>query len=174
MAGIEPVFPYGVPFMHPPKHPSSVRIHGILAQFVRGLIVAVLLAWPVGCAHRPAAGSAAAKSPKRYAWVTGLRPEKAAYYRELHAHPWPGVNRMIKACHIQNFSIHLREIDGQPYLFAYLEYTGDDFDADMQRMADDPETRRWWKETDPCQRPLPEAAARGKIWADTEELYFLP
>ena len=31
---------------------------------------------------------------------------------------------MIKACHIQNFSIHEREIEGKLYLFAYLEYTG--------------------------------------------------
>lgn len=115
-----------------------------------------------------------AKSPQRFAWVTGLKPEKAAHYRELHAHPWPGVNRMIKACHIQNFSIHEREIEGKTYLFAYLEYTGTDFAADMKRMADDPETQRWWKATDPCQSPLPDAAAAKKIWADTKELYFLP
>jgi hypothetical protein len=33
--------------------------------------------------------------PNRYAWVTGLNPEKAAHYKELHAHPWPGVNKMM-------------------------------------------------------------------------------
>jgi len=119
-----------------------------------------------GCATRPAPVT-------RYAWVTGLKPEKAARYEELHAHPWPSVNQMIKACHIQNFSIHEREINGQLYLFAYLEYTGTNFDADMKRMAADPETQRWWKETDPCQSPLPDAAAKGKIWSDTKEVYFL-
>lgn len=118
-------------------------------------------------------GCAAPKAPERYAWVTGLKPEKAAYYRELHANPWPAVNKMIKACHIQNFSIHEREIDGKIFLFAYLEYTGEDFKADMERMAADPETKRWWKETDPCQSPLPDAAAAGKIWADTREVYYL-
>jgi L-rhamnose mutarotase len=40
-------------------------------------------------------------------------------------------------------------------------------------MAADPETVRWWKETDPCQTPLPDAAAAGKIWADMKEVYFL-
>ena len=119
------------------------------------------------------AGCAAPRPPQRYAWVTGLKPEKADYYRQLHAHPWPKVNAMIKQCHIQNFSIHQREIAGQLYLFAYLEYTGADFEADMRRMAADPETQRWWKETDPCQSPLPDAAANGKIWADTTEVYFL-
>jgi L-rhamnose mutarotase len=120
------------------------------------------------------AGCAAPKPPQRYAWITGLRPEKAGTYRQLHAHPWPAVNRTIKACNIQNFSIHEGEIDGQLYLFAYLEYTGTDFEADMQRMAADPETQRWWKETDPCQAPLPPAAAQGKNWTDQKELYFLP
>ena len=119
------------------------------------------------------AGCATSRTPQRYAWVTGLKPEKADYYRELHAHPWPSVNKMIKDCHIQNFSIYEREIDGKLYLFAYLEYTGTDFETDMNRMAADPETQRWWKETDPCQSPLPEAAAQGKIWSDMTEVYFL-
>lgn len=111
---------------------------------------------------------------ERHAWVTGLKPEKAGYYRQLHAEAWPAVNGMIKACHIRNFSIFEREIGGRPYLFAYLEYTGDDFAADMARMAADPETQRWWQETDPCQAPLPEAAAAGKIWSDAREIYHLP
>ena len=97
-----------------------------------------------------------------------------AHYEDLHAHPWPAVNKAIKDCHIQNFSIHKIEINGQLFLFAYLEYTGKDFDADMKRMAADPETQRWWKETDPCQLPLPDALAKGKVWSDTKELYFLP
>ena len=119
-------------------------------------------------------GCATQQTPQRYAWVTGLKPEKADYYRQLHAQPWPSVNKMIKSCNIQNFSIHEREIDGKLYLFAYLEYTGQDFAADMKRMAADAETVRWWKETDPCQSPLPDAAAKGKIWSDTKEVYFLP
>ena len=118
-------------------------------------------------------GCATPKAPQRYAWVTGLKPEKAARYEELHAHPWPAVNQKLKEIHVQNFSIHEREINGQLYLFAYLEYTGSDFDADMKKMAADPETQRWWKETDPCQQPLPDAAAKGKIWSDTKEVYFL-
>jgi L-rhamnose mutarotase len=134
---------------------------------VRAFIVLLLIALLAGCAsERP--------SPKRFAWVTGLKPEKAAYYKQLHAQPWPSVNRKLKECNIRNYSIHLREIDGKLFLFSYLEYTGSDWDADMKRIADDPETQRWWKETDPCQSPLPDAAARGKIWSDTEEVYYLP
>ena len=87
-------------------------------------------------------------TPQRFAWVTGLEPEKAAYYKELHANPWPGVLKTLRECHVQNFSIHLKELDGKQYLFAYLEYTGDNFDSDMKKMGADPETQRWWKETD--------------------------
>jgi L-rhamnose mutarotase len=119
------------------------------------------------------ATSCAPTKVQRHAWVTGLKPEKAAYYRQLHANPWPSVNAKLKECNIRNFSIYEREIGGKTYLFAYLEYTGKDFDADMKKMAYDPETQRWWKETDPCQSPLPEALKAGKIWSDTKEIYHL-
>ena len=121
--------------------------------------------------------SGCATSPQpmtRYAWVTGLKPEKIEHYEYLHSHPWAGVNKMIKDCHIQNYSIYKREIDGKIYLFSYLEYTGTDFAGDMKKMAADPETQRWWKETDPCQQPLPDAAAKGKIWSDATEVFHLP
>ena len=126
------------------------------------LLLAALLA---GCATQPA--------PKRYAWITGLKLDQAERYESLHAHPWPGVNNMLKQCHIQNYSIYEREIDGKRFLFSYLEYTGRDFDADIKRMAADPETQRWWTQTDPCQAPLPDAAAKGKIWSDLKEVYHL-
>lgn len=120
-----------------------------------------------------AAASCAPTTIQRHAWVTGLKPEKAEHYRKLHADPWPSVSATLKRCNIQNFSIHEREIAGKTYLFAYLEYTGKDFAADMKKMGDDPETQRWWKETDPCQAPLPDALKAGKIWSNTKELYHL-
>ncbi len=60
-----------------------------------------------------------------------------------------------------------------PCLFSYLEYTGKDFDADCGKMAADPETQRWRKETDPCQQPLSDAAVNSKIWSDAEEVCHL-
>ena len=36
---------------------------------------------------------------------------------------------------IQNYSIYLKEIKGQYFLFSYFEYAGHDFDADMKKMA---------------------------------------
>lgn len=138
----------------------------LVMKIIFALFSVALLA---GCATPKTSSSA----PQRYAWVTGLKADQAAHYEDLHAHIWPGVSKMIKSCHIQNYSIHECEINGRLYLFSYLEYAGTNFDADMARMAADPETRRWWKETDPCQLPLPDAAAKGKIWSDTKEVFFL-
>lgn len=116
--------------------------------------------------------SAQGRTPlERYGSIIGLKPEKIAYYKELHEAVWPGVLKMIKACHIQNYSIYLKEIEpGKFYLFSYFEYTGKDFSADMARMAADPTTQKWWKETDPCQFPIALRAV-GEKWALMEEVF---
>lgn len=105
---------------------------------------------------------------QRYASVIELRPELEATYRELHLDPWEGVLAALRRAHVSNYSIFVR--DG--YLFSYMEYDGDDFAADMARVADDPETQRWWELTDRCQRRLP-TAAPGEWWAPAEELFHL-
>jgi L-rhamnose mutarotase len=105
---------------------------------------------------------------QRVASVIRLRPEMEQEYRKLHADVWPGVLDALRAAHITNYSIFLR--DG--LLFSYLEYTGADYDADMARVAADDTTRRWWQLTDPCQQPLA-TVAEGEWWAPAEELFHL-
>lgn len=105
---------------------------------------------------------------QRFASVIQLLPEKEAEYRALHAEVWPSVLGALKRAHVQNYSIFLR--DG--VLFSYLEYTGDDYAGDMAAIAQDPETQRWWKLTDPCQQPV-EGAAAGEWWAPVEEVFHL-
>ena len=105
---------------------------------------------------------------RRFGWVIKLRPEKEAEYRRLHAEPWPGVLARIRECHIRNYSIYLK--DG--FLFSYLEYAGDDFAADMARMAEDPVTQAWWRLTDPCQEPLA-TRGKGEWWATMEEVFHV-
>ena len=105
---------------------------------------------------------------QRIGWVIKVKPEKLEYYKQLHADPWPGVNAKLKEVNIQNYSIYYR--DG--LLFSYLEYTGNDFDADMEKMAADSLTNEWWKLAKPCQQPV-ESAEDGVWWADVEEVYHL-
>ena len=66
---------------------------------------------------------------KRFGQIIRVRPEKEAYYKDLHAAAWPGVLDMIKQCNIQNYSIFMR--DG--FLFSFYEYTGSDYAADMKK-----------------------------------------
>ncbi len=103
---------------------------------------------------------------KRYGSVIKLKPARLEEYKRLHANPWPEVLEMISECNIRNYSIYHR--DG--FLFSYFEYVGDDFDADMQKMAADPKTREWWKLTDPCQQPV-ETIRQGEWWASMEEFF---
>jgi L-rhamnose mutarotase len=108
---------------------------------------------------------------KRFGSVTGIKPGKIGYYKQLHAAVWPGVLKKIKECHIGNYSIYLQKIDTAWYLFSYFEYKGPDFEQDMKKMAADSTTRRWWKETDPAQNPLPEAMAKNQVWTIMEEVF---
>ena len=57
-------------------------------------------------------------------------------------------------------------------LFAYMEYTGDDFAADMAKMAADPKTQEWWAIMEPMQRPVSSRNA-GEWWANMEEVFHL-
>ena len=111
-------------------------------------------------------------SLKRYGSVIGLNAEKLEEYKTLHAAVWPDVLAMIKKCNIQNYSIFLRKLppDGQYFLFSYFEYTGVDFKADMQAMAADETTQRWWALCKPCQKPL-EDRASDEWWANMEEVF---
>ncbi|MFO1039546.1 MAG: L-rhamnose mutarotase [Geminicoccaceae bacterium] len=97
-----------------------------------------------------------------------LVPEKVEEYKRLHAATWPGVLAMIEACNIRNYSIFLKE--PELILFAYFEYHGTDFAADMARMAADPTTQDWWKVTAPCQDPF-DTRKDGEWWADMEEVF---
>ena len=108
---------------------------------------------------------------KRYGMVIGVKQEKLAEYKKLHAAVWPGVLDMIAQCNIHNYSIYLRKMpDGKLYLFSYFEYRGKDYAADMKKMAADPTTQEWWKRCIPCQVPLPDRA-EGEWWAGTEEVF---
>ena len=103
---------------------------------------------------------------KRYGAGIGVRPEKLEEYKKLHAAVWPAVLDMIREVNIRNYSIYYR--DG--LLFSYFEYVGDDFEADMAKMAADPTTQEWWAVCKPCQVPV-ETRAEGEWWADMEEVF---
>jgi L-rhamnose mutarotase len=105
---------------------------------------------------------------QRMGMVIGLKPEKIAEYKRLHADAWPDILDMISKCNIRNYSIFLKEPEN--LLFGYWEYHGTDFDADAAKMAADPRTQEWWDVCMPCQEPL-DTRKDGEWWAMMEEVF---
>ena len=83
---------------------------------------------------------------KRFIMYSDLKPEKVQDYVELHADPWPDLLELLDRCHIHNYSISLRGTQ----VFTYYEYTGEDYEADMEVMDSSPVMQRWWKYSKPC------------------------
>ena len=107
-------------------------------------------------------------SVRRFGQRIDVKPERIDDYERLHAEPWSGVLDQIRRSNIRNYTIFR---DGKD-LFAYFEYTGDDFEADMAAMAADPETRRWWAHTDPMQEPHPDRDP-GTWWKTMREIFHI-
>ncbi len=105
---------------------------------------------------------------KRYGMVTKVKPEKAEEYDRLHSAVWPKVLAMIKQCQIQNYSIYRRN----DLLFSYFEYIGEDFEADMKKMAADPTTQEWWTHCSPCFDPIDNSVEKG-WWIEMNEIFHL-
>ncbi len=103
---------------------------------------------------------------KRFGQVIGIKPEKLEEYKKLHAELWPDVLEMIKNCNMRNYTIFQKD----DMLFAYFEYIGNDFEADMAKMANDQTTKKWWALCSPCQVPL-ETRAENEWWANMQELF---
>ena len=106
---------------------------------------------------------------KRYGMAVKIKPENLDEYKKLHADVWPDVLKMIGECNIRNYSIYHKDA----MMFSYFEYVGDDFDADMAKMAADPTTQKWWDVCKPLLDPL-ETRAPGEFWANMEEVFHCP
>ena len=105
---------------------------------------------------------------QRFASVIGLKPEHREEYERLHADVWPDVLKQIYQSNIRNYSIYrYGEI-----LFSYFEYIGDDFEADMAKMAEDPTTQHWWDICKPLQTPV-EDRKPGEWWSDIPEIFHV-
>ena len=103
---------------------------------------------------------------RRFGQVIRVRPESIEAYERLHADTWPGVLSAIEAANIRNYSIFRH--DG--VLFAYFEYVGEDFGADMAALAADSVVQKWWTLTDAMQEPDPEREP-GSWWLTLPEVF---
>src|SRR3954453_15999166 len=103
---------------------------------------------------------------QRFGRLIGVKPEQIEEYERIHAAVWPEVLAPITRCNIHNYTIFRHG----NLLFAYFEYSGADYAADMELMAADPRTREWWTHTDPMQEPLADRAT-GEWWVTMKEVF---
>ena len=100
--------------------------------------------------------------------VGRLKKDRIEEYEALHANPWPHVLQLIHDCNLRNYSI-FRQDD---LVFAYFEYVGEDFDADMEKMAADEENQRWWTHTHPCFETF-SIRPDSEFYADMKQIFYL-
>ena len=100
---------------------------------------------------------------RRFCQRAWLKPEKVEEYRRLHANAWPEVLRTIEACNLRNYYIDILDT----LVVSTFDYVGDDYDADMEKMAADPVTQEWWTHTKPCFQ----GHAEGVYYQDMQNIF---
>ena len=103
---------------------------------------------------------------KRYGQLIRVKDGCYGEYARYHSEVWPEVLKTIGRCNITNYSIFHKN----GWLFAYFEYAGDDFDADMKKMAECPHTQKWWSIMEPMQEAA-DFAGDGEWWCNMEEVF---
>lgn len=106
---------------------------------------------------------------KRIGMVIGVKPDKVSAYEALHSDNNPGVRDLLNKYHMHNFSIFIKKFsDGKYYEFGYYEYTGNNYEKDMEALSKEPRNIAWLKKTDPMQLPL-----KGENgWSLMQKVYY--
>lgn len=100
--------------------------------------------------------------------VVEILPEFIEEYIKLHKDVWHGVLEQLKRSNVQNNSIYV--YDGRIYL--YLEYAGNDFKADMDRIMEDPESLKWENMINAMVRQVP-GAESDELWTEMKEIFHV-
>lgn len=142
-----------------------------------GLGIASLVSLSKRCKKRPA--------PRRYGGAIKLKRDMFARYTQLHDAVWEDVLTRMSKSNIRNFTIYYHNETST--MFSHFEWIGhwrhqsltaaaekELFDTDMKAIADDPVTKIWWTECEPCQdpfsqwprdAPFPSQGGSGDWWA---------
>ena len=103
---------------------------------------------------------------KRLGMVIGIKKNKIEEYKKLHSEVWPKVLKNLTDLNCRNYSIYLRD----NLLFSYMEYHGNDYDRDMNLMAENKAVQEWWALCGPCQVPM-RNKKNGEWWSPMEEVF---
>ena len=100
--------------------------------------------------------------------IARLKPEKIGQYVELHRNIPAEVCEIMAAHHHRNHSVYLYG----DKLFQYFDYTGSDFEADMEDMRRMPVMQMWWAQCRQCVIPFDENTPAP--WISPEEIFHNP
>jgi len=110
------------------------------------------------------------KDVKRVGMVVKLKPDQIGEYNRIHSDEEPGVRHLLEKYGMRNFSIFLVQLaDSNWYEFAYYEYWGDDFEADMEALAEEPENLAWLSVTDSMQEGILPGIAG---WKEMDRIFY--
>ena len=107
-------------------------------------------------------------SIERYAMAVRLKDEKKDFYLKNHQNVWPEVLSELKKIKIKNYSIFLKE----DFMFGYLEYEGNNFNADMVEMQKNPIVDKWTKLMVDCFNPFPNNEENNS-WVMMDEIFYM-
>ncbi|KZT24070.1 rhamnose mutarotase [Neolentinus lepideus HHB14362 ss-1] len=103
-----------------------------------------------------------------------LKPKTVAKYKSLHGGFWLRVSFALEPHYIVGSGCSSHYHPPLDLLTATFKYTGD-YEKDMQGIAEDKGTQRWWKVTDGMQESLNESAtgSGGEVtwWTELEEIF---
>ena len=105
---------------------------------------------------------------ERYGMAVRLKDDKRKFYIENHSNVWPEVLEELKKIKIKNYSIFLKE----DFMFGYLEYDGNNFDADMGEMQKIPIVDKWTKLMIDCFNPFPKNEDNNS-WVMMDEIFYM-
>lgn len=103
---------------------------------------------------------------KKIGQICSISPENAVKYIEYHKNIPQEIRKLIRDCNVRNYRIYYRN----GILFTDFDYIGDDYEADMLKMARDPDNQKWWNLVKPLMSPLPDRK-NGEFWADMELIF---
>ncbi len=105
----------------------------------------------------------------RLGMTIGIRSEKIEEYEALHSNVWPEILKNLTELNFKNYSIFRNKLT----LFAYVEYHGDNFERDIELMANNKIVQQWWSLCNPCQIP-DENRRPGEWWTIMDEIFYHP
>ncbi|UCG49328.1 MAG: L-rhamnose mutarotase [Phycisphaerales bacterium] len=133
-------------------------------------LMAVLFAFALllsGCAGQE-------KTIRRFGRIAILGPDEAEEYRrKLYVALPPHVLQELSSHNIGSYSIYVKDLkEAQPCLFAYFEYTGDNFDVDMAEMMRDEAVERWNPVAAGVLATGESSGTNEPLWIDMEQVFY--